>query len=113
MIYLVYICKDMSIILKYILGETLFLPPRMAHAILNIEDNVSVTENYFLINSLEDLIHGVMMGEDALDPDNKTNEKLWKSLYYKLMTKDDRKSSRSMVEQIELMIENNPDYCFV
>ena len=85
----------------------------MAHAILNIEDNVSVTENYFLMNSMEDLIQGVMMGEDALDPNNKTNEKLWKSLHNKLMTKDDRKSARSMIDQVESMLENNPDFCFL
>ena len=85
----------------------------MAHAILNVEDNVSVTENYFLMNSLEDLIHGVMVGEDALDPDIKTNEKLWKSLYNKLMSKDDRKSARSMIDQVESMLENNPDFCFL
>ena len=30
----------------------------VGHAVMNIEDNVSVTENYFLLDSLDDYIMG-------------------------------------------------------
>ena len=35
-------------------GETIYMPGNLAHAIMNIEENISVTENYFLEDSLED-----------------------------------------------------------
>ena len=60
-----------------------------------------MTENYFLINSLEDLIHGVMMGDNVLKFDSGLNERLWKSLYNKLMDKHDREAARSMIKQVE------------
>ena len=60
-------------------GETLYLPPRIAHAILNLEDNVSVTENLLLETNLEDLVHGLVMGDSVLEPGNRDNERIWRS----------------------------------
>ena len=60
-------------------GETLYLPPRIAHAILNLEDNVSVTENLLLETNLEDLVHGLVMGDSVLEPGTRDNERIWRS----------------------------------
>ena len=95
-----------------ILGETLFLPPRMAHAILNMEDNVSVTENFLLHNSLEDLVHTLLLGEHALEPSGKDHELLWKNLYFKHLNKDDRETARSIMRQVESFVESQDDFCY-
>ena len=83
----------------------------MAHAILNIEDNVSVTENYFLINSLDDMIHGMMMGENVLDLKPHQRQRLWKCLYFKLLKKKDRVLARYIIDQIEEAINTHDDAC--
>ena len=36
----------------------LFLKGHLAHAVMNIDENLSVTENLFLPDSLEDWVHG-------------------------------------------------------
>ena len=102
----------LQFIIATFLGETLFLPPRMAHAILNMEDNVSVTENFLLHNSLEDLIHALLLGEHALEPSGKDHQLLWKSLYFKQLNKEDRETARSMIRQVESSIENQDEYCY-
>ena len=47
-------------------GETIYMPGNLAHAIMNIDENVSVTENLLLEDSLDDWIHGMMSGENLL-----------------------------------------------
>ena len=49
-------------------GETIYMPVtpppttttqgHLAHAVMNIDENLSVTENLFLPDSLEDWVHG-------------------------------------------------------
>merc|ERR1719158_2559075 len=39
-------------------GETIYMPGHLAHAVMNIDENLSVTENLFLPDSLEDCEHG-------------------------------------------------------
>ena len=85
------------------------MPGNVAHAIMNIDDNVSVTENYFLVDSLDDWIHGMMISdENLLDDGNmvteKDNEIFWKAMYYKILNKDDRKVVRAMQKQVEQMV---------
>ena len=65
-------------------GETLYLPARTAHAILNLEENLSVTENYLATSGLEDLVHGLLLGESALQPSSRENERLWRWHLYPL-----------------------------
>ena len=65
-------------------GETLYLPARTAHAILNLEENLSVTENYLATSGLEDLVHGLLLGESALHPSSRENERLWRWHLYPL-----------------------------
>ena len=92
-------------------GETLYLPPNMGHAIMNLEDSISVTENSFSIDSLEDFIHGVMVGNSIVQYNYNCEELFWKSLYNKLLGKEERSVARAMMEQVEQDIDKNPELC--
>ena len=92
-------------------GETLYMPANMAHAIMNVEDNMSVTENYFLIDGLEDYIHGVMAGDIVIERDSLCEEIFWKSLYFKQLGRADRQVARAMMGQVESMLNREPELC--
>jgi len=92
-------------------GETLYLPPNMGHAIMNLEDSISVTENLFSIDSLEDYIHGVMMGKSIIQYNYNCEELFWKPLYNKLLDKEERQVSRAIIKQVEQEILKNPELC--
>ena len=87
------------------------MPSNMAHAIMNVEDNMSVTENYFLVDSLEDYIHGVMAGDILIEEDSACEEMFWKSLYFKQLDKEDREAARAMVSQVETRLNMEPGLC--
>ena len=87
------------------------MPSNMAHAIMNVEDNMSVTENYFLVDSLEDYIHGVMAGDILIEEDSSCEEMFWKSLYFKQLDKEDREAARAMVSQVETRLNMEPGLC--
>ena len=84
-------------------GETIYMPGNLAHAILNIEENISVTENYFLIDSLEDWVHGMMTGDNLMDDESngKGEERFWKAMYFKHLETEDRNAVRAMMDQME------------
>ena len=92
-------------------GETIYIPGNVAHAVMNIDENAALTENYFLVDSLEDWIHGMMIGgENLIDTDiekQKEEELFWKAMYYRHLNKDDRKLVRTMRDQVEKMIDFN------
>ena len=92
-------------------GETLYMPPNMAHAIMNVEDNLSVTENYFLVDSLEDYIHGVMAGDILIEENSSCEEMFWKSLYFKQLESKDREAARAMIRQVETKLNMDPGLC--
>ena len=72
---------------------------------MNMDENAALTENYFLVDSLEDWIHGMMIGgESLIDADiekQREEELFWKAMYYRNLNKDDRKLVRTMREQVE------------
>ena len=94
-------------------GETIYMPGNLAHAIMNIEDNISVTENYFLVDSLDDWVHGMMTGENLIDDESDGTEegRFWKAMYYRELGKEDRAEIRAMREQVEYMVNNNGEAC--
>ena len=94
-------------------GETLYMPGNLAHSIMNIDENVSVTENYFLHDSLMDWIHGLMIGDTLLDEDsNGTDEtKFWKAMYFRYLKRGDREELRAMINQVEDMINRDGEKC--
>ena len=95
-------------------GETIYMPGNLAHAVLNIDDTLSVTENYFLADSLDDWVHGLMAGKELLyGYSTRTGEQevFWKAMYYKLLDKGDREAVRAMRDQVEYMINNDETAC--
>ena len=89
------------------------MPGNLAHAILNIEENISVTENYFLIDSLEDWVHGMMAGDKLMDDESngKDEERFWKAMYFKHLETEDRNAVRAMMDQMEQMATDNTALC--
>ena len=94
-------------------GETIYMPGNLAHAVMNIEDNISVTENYFLVDSLDDWVHGMMTGYTLLDEDSDglEEEKFWREMYYRGLGRDDRAEIRAMRDQVEYMINKGVNAC--
>ena len=39
-------------------GETLYIPGNFAHSVMNMDETVSVTENYNQLDNIEDFVHG-------------------------------------------------------
>ena len=89
------------------------MPGSLAHGVFNIDNNLSVTENYLLVDSIEDLVHGVMIGEEAIGGDYNTRDEeiLWRSLYYKTLHHSDRRALKAMRDQVEEMVSSSGDIC--
>eukprot|EP00090_Calanus_glacialis_P031463 TRINITY_DN5196_c0_g1_i2.p1 TRINITY_DN5196_c0_g1~~TRINITY_DN5196_c0_g1_i2.p1 ORF type:complete len:477 (+),score=100.44 TRINITY_DN5196_c0_g1_i2:326-1756(+) len=95
-------------------GETLYLPPNTGHTIMNLEDSIAVTENFFTIDSLEDYIHGVMAGKSIVQYNHDSEELtdfFWKPLYNKLLGNKERAVARAIMEQVEQEIQKDPEIC--
>lgn len=43
-------------------GETLYLPTSIPHAVTNLEDNISITENYLAMEGVQELVHAILAG---------------------------------------------------
>ena len=82
------------------------MPANMAHAVMNIDENLSVTENYFLADSLDDWVHGMMTEMEPIE------ENLWRAMYFKHLEKKDREAVRFMMNQLEYMVNNEVDACY-
>ena len=52
-----------------------------------------------LVDSLVDVVHALIMKEDD-NPDGILTEKLWRSLYYKVLTREDREMVRNIISQV-------------
>ena len=74
------------------------MPGSLAHGVFNIDNNLSVTENYLLVDSIDDLVHGVMIGEEAIGGDYniRDEEIIWRSLYYATLQRSDRRALKAM-----------------
>jgi len=94
-------------------GETIYMPGNLAHAIMNIDENLSVTENYFLADSLDDWVHGIMTGENLIedDSDGLEEEIFWRAMYFKHLKRVDREAVRAMRDQVEYMINHDGAAC--
>ena len=90
------------------------MPGNIAHAVMNIDDTLSITENYFLSDSLEDWVHGMMTDKELLhghSSRSRVADVFWKGMYYKLLDREGRKVVRAMRDQVENMVINNQDAC--
>ena len=74
------------------------MPGSQAHGVFNIDNNLSITENYLLVDSIDDLVHGVMIGEEAIGGDYNTRDEeiIWRSLYYQTLKRSDRRALKAM-----------------
>ena len=89
------------------------MPGNLAHAIMNIDENVSVTENYFLVDSLDDWVHGMMTGEHLIDDesDGREEEIFWRAMYFRHLGREDREVIRAMRDQVEYMVNYDGSAC--
>ena len=89
------------------------MPGNLAHAIMNIDENVSVTENYFLVDSLDDWVHGMMTGANLIDDESTGLEEeiFWRAMYFKHLGREDREEIRAMRDQVEHMVNNDGSAC--
>ena len=90
------------------------MPGNLAHAVINIDDTISVTENYFLVDSLEDWVHGIMTGKELLNGYESrpgVEERFWKSMYFKQLNKHERTTVRTMMSQVQEVMDNNDNSC--
>ena len=89
------------------------MPGSQAHGVFNIDNNLSITENYLLVDSIDDLVHGVMIGEEAIggDYNNRDEEIIWRSLYYQTLKRSDRRALKAMRDQVEEMVSSSGDIC--
>ena len=89
------------------------MPGNLAHAIMNIDENLSVTENYFLADSVDDWVHGMMTGESLIDEEssNLEDEIFWRAMYFKHLDREDREAVRAMRDQVEYMVNYDGDAC--
>ena len=89
------------------------MPGSLAHGVFNIDNNLSVTENFLLVDSIDDLVHGVMIGEEAIggDYNSRDEERLWRSLYYKTLHHKDRRALKAMRDQVERMVNSSGGIC--
>jgi len=90
------------------------MPGNLAHAVINIDDTISVTENYFLVDSLGDWVHGIMAGKELLNGYESrpgVEERFWRSMYFKQLDKYERKTVRTMMSQVQEVMDDNDDIC--
>jgi len=92
-------------------GDTLYLPRNTPHAIVNLEENISVTENIFTPDALEDYVLRMMIESMHLGF-YRDEEVLYRQLYYRILNKTQRRILRSMRDQVEFMIERSPQLCY-
>ena len=89
------------------------MPGSQAHGVFNIDNNLSITENYLLVDSIDDLVHGLMIGKEAIygDYNSRDEEILWRSLYYQTLQHSDRRALKAMRDQVEEMVSSRGDIC--
>ena len=92
-------------------GETLYLPSGFPHAVFNLEDNVSVTENYLASEGVAEVVAAILTGEDAGLGLSKGEERLWRSLYNGQLDTKGRRTAREVVDRVELELDRRPELC--
>ena len=92
-------------------GETLYLPSGFPHAVFNLEDNVSVTENYLASEGVAEVVAAILTGEDAGLGLSKGEERLWRSLYNGQLDTKGRRTAREVVDRLELELDRRPELC--
>ena len=81
-------------------NEVIFLPSGLPHTILNLEDNVAITENYLLVDGLIELTKNLALDLVSVFRSNWA-EVAWKRFYFSpLLKAKDRRLMKKIYEQI-------------
>jgi len=97
-------------------GDTLFVPSRSGHAVLNLDTSLAVTENIFTVESLLELPHKLLLGTHLFpdmdeDPRERREERMWKCLTRGRLGRKDRQIMADMVGQVEGQLGKYPRTC--
>ena len=92
-------------------GETLYLPSGFPHAVFNLEDNVSVTENYLASEGVTEVLAAILAGDDAGLGLSRGEERLWRSLYHGQLDAKGRQTAREVVNRLQLELDLRPELC--
>lgn len=92
-------------------GEAVYLPHGLAHSVLNLRDNVAVTENFLFVDGLPELMSQIVLDEiSPFRPD--WDERAVKKLYYgNLVGADDRRAMRRAYEHAVERVNREPKLC--
>jgi len=90
-------------------GDTLYLPRTTPHSVLNLEDNISITENILTLDAVEEYLTRTLV--DNMGLGYADEPQLYSQLYYRILDKDGRRRVRDIISQVETMIEKYPEYC--
>ena len=78
----------------------IFLPSKVPHTILNLQDNVAITENYLFVDGLIELTKYLALDSLAIFRSNWA-EVAWKRLYFShLLEAKDRRLMKAMYEHV-------------
>ena len=98
-------------------GDTLYIPSRSPHAVLNLDWSLGITENVMTEEMLLELPHKLLMGEGLLPdteawPGERREERIWKCLTRgKLLTRWARARLRGVVQQVESRLTGRSGVC--
>ena len=82
-------------------NEVIFLPSGLPHTILNLEDNVAITENYLLVDGLIELTKYLALDLISLKTRSSWAEVAWKRFYFShLLKAKDRRLMKKIYEHI-------------
>ena len=91
-------------------GETIYIPHGQAHAVLNLDENLSVTENFLSLGAMDELakFHAFDWNLFQFDSEG-ASERVWRNLMNRDLMKDRdaRKYGQEMLRQCMTMKPKN------
>ena len=90
-------------------GETIYVPHNMGHAILNLDENLSLTENFLPESALGELAKYVALELMPFPYDFPAwAEKTWHNLYFRDLNGPRRRCIKSMRDQVSKKLKERP-----
>eukprot|EP00095_Tigriopus_kingsejongensis_P005222 maker-scaffold585_size130225-snap-gene-0.20 protein:Tk05222 transcript:maker-scaffold585_size130225-snap-gene-0.20-mRNA-1 annotation:"bifunctional arginine demethylase and lysyl-hydroxylase jmjd6-like" len=84
-------------------GEIIYVPHGMGHAVLNIDENLSITENFLPVGAMDELAKYYVFDQNPMQYDvEHAAERTWKNLLNRdLVDKKHRRYAKAMLQQIQ------------
>lgn len=92
-------------------GEAVYLPHGLAHSVLNLRDNVAVTENFLFVDALPELMSKVVLDEISAFRPGWDEHGLRKLYYGGLVDAEDRDAMRAQYEHAVKRVSDQPAFC--